>query len=72
MISRFTNIILRMIELKFSKEDIDTVIDIEVKCTEELEWISENIKGPNAREQEAVTTLEYYNSLEDEIFNRYI
>ena len=72
MVSRFTNIILRMKELGFSSEDITKVIDIELQCANELDWISENIKGSNAREDEAVRTIDYYNELEDEIFNKYI
>ena len=72
MISRFTDIILRMRELGFSSEDITKVIDIELQCYNDLDWISENIKGSDAREDEVVRTIDYYNELEDEIFNKYI
>ena len=72
MVSRFTDIILRMIELGFSSDDITEVVNIEMQCANELDWISENIKGSNAREDVAVRTIDYYNELEDEIFNKYI
>lgn len=72
MMSRFTNIILIMRELGFSSDDITEVISLEVQCANELDWVSENVKGSNAREDEVVRIIDYYNELEDEIFGKYI
>lgn len=72
MVSRFTSLIKHLQDIGMSIGDINEIISLECQCINDIEWINENIAGANAREDEITKTIEYYNDLENDIYNEYI